>query len=152
MTINVQLREIVTAISNISVQGVNVKDLNKIPEDASELCPIFFPNPDGFITDMAWSPESFGADNVRKMNLEYTLNYRYLHAPVGGTGDILSAYEGLVVNVIAILEAIFADSTPDGSIDMTLQGITELGSQTDIADQLQYHGVDIALRVLEYIQ
>lgn len=152
MTIAVNLETIATAIAGISVTGVNMRGIDKIPENALSILPVFYPSPTGFVTDMAFERVSFGADNSAKMNLTYTLNYTYLHAPVGSGGGLLAVYAGMITNIVLILEAIFANSTPNGAINMELAGISDIGVQTDPAGETNYHGVSIAFRVEEYVQ
>ena len=152
MTADVNLVAIADALSALQVSGVNVRDIDQIPENATNIVPVFFPIPNGFITDMVWERETFGADTVAKMNLTYVLHYRYLHAPIGSGGGLLAVYAGLIKNLVKILQAIFADSNLSGEVvDVSLNGISDIGALPDPAGN-PFHGVDITLKVLEYIQ
>lgn len=151
MTVNVQFEAIATAIAGLSISGVHVFDIDNIPANAIDSCPAFFPAPDNFVTDMQPSIESLGGDSGRKINLVYTLNYRFLYAPLG-SGSVLQNYAGLITKLVLILESVLGTSTPNGSIDMMLLGVSDIGPMVDPAGQNTYHGVDIALRVLEYVQ
>lgn len=151
MTITINFITIADSLAGLQIDGVNVLGLDQIPENALPIVPVFFPRPEDFITDMTFERVSFGADNVAKMNLNYVLNYRFLHAPVGAGGGLLAAYNGLITNLAEILKAIFSDSNPADAVDMTLQGISNIGPLEDPAGN-EYHGVEIALQVLEYTQ
>lgn len=151
MTVNCQLVTIADAIAGLSISGVNNFDIDKIPENAIDYCPAFFPRPDNFITEMTPEIVTLGGDAVRGINLSYTLNYRFLFAPVG-SGAVLQNYAGLITKLELILEAVLGNSTPAGSVNMELAGLSDIGPMTDPAGQNTYHGVEIALRVLEFAQ
>lgn len=152
MTATIVLEDVADAIAALSVAGVNIRDIDQIPETAKNILPVFFPVPNGFITDLAWSRESFGADADAKMNLTYILHYRYLHGVVGTGGGLLAVYAAMIRNIINILKAIFADSNLGDAVDVTLNGISDIGVHTDPTGELKYHGVEITLKVTEYIQ
>ena len=81
----------------------------------------------------------------------YTLNYVYLHAPIGSGISTYDIYKGLLTNVIAIFEAIFANDAPDGAIDLQLSTLSDIGTVTDPAGT-EYWGISFSLRVLEHVQ
>ena len=151
MTINCQLVTIADAISGLSISGVTVKDIDTVPENAIDYCPVLFPVPDNFITDMQFERVSFGGDSVAAMNVSYTMHYRYLHAPIG-SGSVLQNYKGIIEKLELILEAIMGNSSPTGAVNMTLLNVSDLGPVSDVAGQTMFHGVDIALRVEEFAQ
>jgi hypothetical protein len=151
MTVNIQIATIADAISNLSISGVNNYDIDKIPESAIDFCPALFPAPDNYVTDLQFTVQSFGGDSARKLDVSYTLNYRFLYAPIG-SGSVLQNYAGLIAKLELILEALLGASTPTGSIDMSLLGVSNIGPLSDPAGQTMYHGVEIALRILEYTQ
>lgn len=151
MTVEIHFREVATSMSQLTISGVNVKDINTVPESAIDHCPLLFPVPNNFVTDVQFTVASLGNDDSRKLNLEYTLNYRYLHAPIG-SGAVLETYVGIIENLTAILVAIASDSFTDEAVDYSIQSVSDLGAVTDIAGQTMFHGVDISIRVLEYIQ
>lgn len=152
MTINCQIDTVSASIAALTISGVTIKSSASIPESAMMLCPILFPKPDGFVTDMEFTRESQGGNGTALMNLSYTLNYVYCHAPIGsGVGGIFTTYGPLITNLALILEKIFASDTLTGAVDITLSGVTNIGPVVDPAGNA-YHGVEIALRVLEFIQ
>jgi hypothetical protein len=150
MTINCQLVTIVNAIAELQVDGLNMRDLKHIPESAIDSCPVFFPAPDGFVSNVTFTPQSFGSDSQRKLDLAYSLKYRFLYAPLGA-GAFLQNYAGMITMLAEILEAIMGNSTPEGSVDMNLETLA-VNAMVDPAGQNQYHGAEITLRVLEFAQ
>lgn len=151
MTVTVNLVTVADSIANLSISGVNVKDIDQIPESALPVLPVLFPLPNGFITDVNWTRLTLG-DAEAQMNLEYVLHYRYLHAVVGSGGGLLAVYSDMITNIAAILKKIFENSTLLGAVDITLESVSDIGALPDPAGQTQYHGVNIALRVLEFTQ
>lgn len=152
MTITVNLENIAHEISNINVPGINFRDIDGVPESALPILPVVFPAPDNFITDLEWTRDSYGSDDVAKMSITYTLHYRYLHAVIGSGGGLLSVYSSMIANIVKILSAIFADSNYSGAIDLTLLDISNIGPMSDPAGETQYHGMEFSLKVLEFIQ
>ena len=151
MTVNIQFPAVAESLSQLSISGVNVFDVDTIPADASRSCPALYPAPAGFITDLEFVLQSFGNDANRKIDIAYTLNYRFLYAPIG-SASLLQNYAGLIDKLAIIIEKILSNSTPDGAVNMDLLGVSNIGAMMDEAGQTMYHGVDIALRVLEFAQ
>jgi hypothetical protein len=151
MTITVNIVTVAQSISNIGIAGINVRDIDNIPENAMPILPVLFPVPNGFITDTNFERVTFGGSSA-KMDLVYTLHYRYLHAVVGSGGGLLAVYEGLLTNLAKILEKIFYNHAPTGAVDMVLSSVSDIGVLTDPGGQTMYHGVDFALRITEFVQ
>jgi hypothetical protein len=151
MTIEIKLKAIADAISGLTITGVNMFDIDHIPLNCIDSCPAFFPVPNGFVTDFHTSRESLGDDSTRKINVVYVLNYRYLHAPIG-SGSTLENYAGILSNMVTIVEVVLGNTSLGGAIDIDEPVVSDIGAMTDLAGQNQYHGVDIALRVLEFVQ
>ena len=150
MTIALNLVTVAESIADLDIAGVTVRDIDQIPEAALTLLPVLYPLPNGFITDMTFTRQTQG--NSAAMDLSYTLHYRYLHAIVGSGGGLLTVYSGMIENIVKILEAIFGNSNLTGAVDVELNGVSDIGVMFDPAGQTQYHGVDITLRVLEFVQ
>jgi hypothetical protein len=152
MTINCQIETITNSIAGWSISGVSMHDIHDIPESVELLTPTMFPRPNDFVTDMGFERVSQGGAGTAMMNLTYTLNYVYCHAPIGsGLGGLFSVYSGLITNIALIMEKIFASDNPTGGIDLQLAGLSSVGPVSDPSGKA-YHGVEIALRVVEFIQ
>ena len=151
MTVSVSLSTVADSIAGLSISGVNIKDIDQIPDNASMLCPLFIPNPSGFVTDISPSFETFGSNGNAKMNLAYTLNYIFLHSEIGSGVSAFSAYSDLLSKLTSIIAAIMSNDTITGAVDIRLQGISSVGVVTDPAEH-EYWGVQFSFRVLEYVQ
>ena len=152
MTINCQIDTVTNSIAAWSISGVTIRDIHDIPEDVILLGPILFPRPDGFVTDMQFTRESQGGAGTAMMNLSYTLNYVYCHTPIGsGLGGLFSTYSGLITNLALIIEKVFASDNASGAVDLQLAGVSNVGPVSDPSGKA-YHGVEIALRITEFIQ
>jgi hypothetical protein len=152
MTISVKLAIVVTAIAGLSISGVNVRDVDNIPVDASKILPVLYPKPDDFITGLDFKRITTGGHGTAQMDLVYTLHYRYLHAPVGSGLGVLSTYAALIDNLALIMATIFGNDDIAGAVDMELSDISNIGPLTDPAGSTTYHGVDIALKITEQAQ
>jgi len=75
MAITSTISTVADSISNLSVSGVTIKDIDQIPESAAMLCPLLIPKPDNFVTDLSVSFEPFGTNGSAKIKTNYTLNY-----------------------------------------------------------------------------
>jgi hypothetical protein len=151
MSINVQFATVIDAISNLSVSGVTLKDVDTIPENVQLLCPVLFPRPDNFITEVTPEFVTYGSLGTAKINLSYTLNFMYCHAPIGsGLGGVFANYGSLITNLELILEKILESDVVTGAVDLQLAGVN-IAPITDPAGN-NYFGAEIALRVQEFAQ
>lgn len=151
MTVSVGFSTVTNSIAALSISGVTIKDVDEIPEDVTTLTPILFPQPSGFITDISPSFESFGSNGAAKMDLAYTLNYVYLHAPVGSGINALAPYSGMITKLAEIFVAIMSNDAITGAVDVRLNSLPNIGVVTAPNDD-DYWGVLISLRVLEHVQ
>lgn len=150
MTINVQFDTVAASIAALSISGVRVFDIDQIPEDCRMQVPALIPRPDGYITDLSPTVQSFGSGGTAKLDLSYTLTYRYLHAPLG-TAQLFSTYSGMIAKLALILETIFANDVVSGAVDLQTVALSDVGPVEDPAGNM-YHGADISFRVLEFAQ
>lgn len=151
MTVSINFETVTNSIAALSISGVTIKDIDEIPEDAAMLTPILFPQPSGFITDIAPSFETLGSNGAAKMNLEYTLNYVYLHAPVGNGINAFAPYAGMITKLAAIFVAIMSNDAITGLVDLKLNALPNLGVVAS-PNEVDYWGALISLRVTEYVQ
>ena len=147
----VKIATVLDSISKLSVSGVTIKDVDEIPQEVTErLCPILFPSPDGLVTGLTVTPQSFGAGTSGKNDVNYTLNYVYLHAPIGSGRFIADNVSAMVAKVVLILNALIANDAVTGSVDIE-PSIGEFGVIEDLSGN-QFHGVTITIKVLEFYE
>jgi hypothetical protein len=139
------------SISDIdySSKGIHGKDASEIPVNGLTECPYLAPSPRGFISDIQFSREAFGGNGNEPMNLVYTMNWQYFHAPIG-TLLTFENYENLLDNLAYILKQIANNDSITGAVDMKISTISDIGGISDPAGNL-FHGVEIGLQVLEFI-
>lgn len=151
MTVDVQIGTVIGAISNLSITGINLKDIDEIPENAEMFLPCLFPNPDEPITDIEPRFVSFGTMGGAKMDLGYTLHYLYIHAKVGSGLTLNAILPGLISNLALIFETIMSNDVVTGAVDLQLDSLPSIGVIIGPTGA-QYHGCALSFRVLEHVQ
>jgi hypothetical protein len=141
---------IADSISQLTVTGVNIKDLDQIPPDATRLTPVLFPEPLGFVTDFTLTRESQGSNTfLAKYTVTYRLHYTFLHSPIG-SARILDLYDDMVGKAFAILDKIIDNDAITGAVDIQPAEAIEFGPVPDPAGNM-YHGCRFVLQVMEFV-
>jgi hypothetical protein len=151
MTVNSQIATVAAAIAGLTISGVTMRDIDEIPDSAALLCPLMLPQPDNFVTNLAYSRETFGSMGAAKMNTSYTLNYAYLHCEVGSGLNTYASYAGIISKLELILETIMSNDVINGAVDIQVESIGNIGVIPDPAG-VQYWGLLFSFRVLEFTQ
>jgi len=151
MTITIGFSTVANSIAALSISGVKVLDIDEITTSGSMICPVLFPQPDNFVTNMAVERMSVGSGGTALMNMTYNLNYVYLHAEVGSGLSAFEIYTGLITNLALIIKTLLQNDNITGAVDMEVNDIGELGVITDPAGN-NYFGVLFSLSILEFIQ
>jgi len=148
MSYNVNFDTIANSISNISITGIKMLDIDKIPTNAAMACPVFYPRPDGYITELSVSNDAFGSGTGKPITLSYKLNYVYAHAAIGALLDF-GFYNGLISNIAAILSKLAESDAITGVTDLQIETITSVGPVNDPAGNV-YHGCEIVLSIQQF--
>ena len=151
MTIAVNFATVADSISKLSISGITMRDIDQVPDSAQMLCPIMFPQPDNFITNINVERVTVGSGGTAKMDMTYTLNYVFLQAEMGAGISAFSMYSNIVSNLAAILVKMFASDNITGAVDLTLNSIGEIGTISDPSGN-QYWGVLLSFNILEFVQ
>ena len=151
MTITIGFVTVADSISKMTVTGVTMKDINEIPDAGQMLCPVMFPQPNGFVTGLSVERMSFGGAGTAKMDMNYILNYVYLHAETGTGISSFDAYSGIITNLAVIIKAILTNDNITGCVDMEINTIGEIGTIVDPAGN-SFWGVLVSFKILEQIQ
>jgi hypothetical protein len=154
MTTETLFLDVTEGIANLSIPGVAVLDVDRVTTSKvmspGSLCPI----PDNFVSNIVYTPDSFGVGTSRKGTLAYTLNYRYYHSAIGA--ELSGVYPVMLERLKAILNKVLstesiADSDGDAiAVSFDLAGIGKIGPVYDPAGNT-FHGVDISFRIQEFI-
>jgi len=151
MTVTCSVNTVASSIAGLTVSGVTIKDITAIPDSAKMLCPIIIPQPNGYMSSTKVIFETFGSNTGAKLNMEYDLNYVYLHCEAGSGVNAFAPFSSLMTNLAAILVTIMSNDKINGLVDMTLGGIGDVGIINDPAGN-SYWGVLFSLHVLEFSQ
>jgi hypothetical protein len=150
MTVDVQFGNIITAISQLSIGNINIKDVDEIPENAEMALPVLFINPDDPISSIEPTFESFGTMGTAKMNLVYNLNYIYLHAKVGAALSLSSVLPGVISAAALIMETVFSNDVVGTALQFENSSMTI--TVVESASGARFHGATFSFRVLEHVQ
>ena len=151
MTVTCSVNTVASSIAALSVSGVTIKDIDKIPDSAKLLCPVLIPQPNDYMSNTLMSFESFGSNGTAKMDLEYDLNYVYLHCEAGSGVNAFAPFSSLMTKLAAILVVIFSNDAITGLVDMKLNSVSNVGIINDPAGN-SYWGVLLSFHVLEFAQ
>ena len=148
----VKIATVFNSIAALSVAGVTLKDVDEIPEAVLvRHCPVLFPDPDTPVSNVRVEPQSTGAGTDGLNDVRYTLNYVYLHAPVGEGRYITKNVSGMVAKAVLILNALIANDAVTGSIDIEPRIEGEFGVMVDPSGA-QFWGFRLAIDVLEFYE
>lgn len=150
MTVDVKFGTVITAIAGLTIDGVSIKDIDEIPENAEMVLPVLFPDPGDLITELSLERLSLGTGATAAMNMTYTLHYLYAHAKIGTALSLASVLPGMLTNIALILETLAANSTVNGAIDLDNPQV-QIGIVTG-PNGAQFHGAAFSFRVLEFVQ
>ena len=148
----VKIASVATAIAGLSVSGVTLKDISSIPEQVDQRqCPILFPDPAGFVTGLTVARVTQGLDSTAAKDVNYTLNYIYLHCEVGTVRYLTDAIDTMVDKVVLVLNAITDNSTVNGAVDLVPSMAGEFGQIEGPAGNV-FFGCRISIAVLEFYE
>lgn len=150
MTVDIQFGNVITAISQLHINGVAIKDIDEIPENAEMVLPVLFPDPGDLITEVSLERLSYGSGTTAAMNMRYRLHYLYAHAKIGSSLSLSSVMPGLLSNLALILEVMATNDAVNGAVDLDNPQI-QIG-QIESPNGAKFHGAAISLGVLEHVQ
>lgn len=146
-------KNIASAISGLTIGSIKVKDIDEIPEQVQPRdTPILFPNPDGWLeggnAEPADGPATFGPAANRLWIFSRTLNYVYLHAPVGSNRGLFAQIPSLSDAADAITEALLGlDISQVDVQSVRVSGFSVLTAP----DGANYFGFSLALTCREKV-
>ena len=148
MTATTYLASIVTAISDLTITGVTIKDMSEVTASWVSLPKVLYPNVDDFVTDFDLTYPTYVQDGEGPVDIKYTLNYRYLSTQVGDMATMPVQSNLVMTEVISIINKLLTVRSPyDGRVTMAAK-VASIGAKMDPAGN-QYFGADIALNIEE---
>ncbi len=151
MTVTVEVDTVSLSIAALSISGVTIKDIDHIPDSAKLLCPLLIPQPNDYMSNTKVASMSFGSNGSQKINLEYDLQYVYLHCESGSGVNAFAPYGSLIRKIKQILITLISNDSISGLVDLTVNSISNVGIINDPAGN-SYWGVLVSLHVLEHSQ
>ena len=146
MTYAINFTTVTNSIAALSISGVTVKDVDEITSSRMGQGAILAPRPDGFVTDISFTPDEM---TKQKLTLKYTLNYVYYHCPIGSTLNFAD-YSNLIGKLALILAAMIEDHTLTGAVDTEAPSVGDIGPVLDPAGNA-FHGCTISLTISQFI-
>ena len=148
-----QIATVADSIAGLTVAGVTLKDIDEIiTEGTKRNTPVIIPRPDGFLSGFVYERESFGTGDVAAANVTYTLTYRLIHSKIGtGRSKVIAKYSDMVAKVGLFLDAIIANDTITGAVDIQAASVSEFGPVSDPAGSAIFLGCDIGIQVTEFV-
>lgn len=147
-TATTYMASIVSAISQLTITGITIKDIDEVAASWVSLPKVLYPNIDDFVTNFELNYPTFVQDGTGPVDIKYSLNYRYLSTQVGDMATVAVQSNLVLAEVISIVNKMLTVRAPyDGRVLMTL-GDLSIGARLDPAGN-QYFGADFALNVEE---
>jgi len=138
-----------TSIAALSVSGVKICDLDDIPPSGTRLTPILFPDPANPLSNFTPEIESFGGGSSRLLDVDYDLNYVYIHCEVGAGRTGLDYLEGCVNSIQAIYDAILSIDVFTGGVDIIPTSNIQIITMADPSGK-NYLGCALTFHVKEF--
>lgn len=151
MTVSISFTAVPTALAALSISGVKILDIDKIPDSGLEmLTPVLFPDPANWISGISVTRETMGVSGTGKYDLTYSLNYVYLHAPVGGNISDFGNFSAMITKLGLICTELANNDTLGSVDDLTIGSVSEPGF-IEAPDGGIFHGCRLTLNVLEFV-
>jgi len=140
----IPISTITAAIKAISVAGVTIRDTTELTDgiNPGRDCPVLVPRPNGFVGLGAVERDTVGRASVARKTVTFTLAYRFFHSGMGQGRGEYDVFNDFVSKLFLIWDALIAADALNGTVDMTMSGMPDLGVVEDGAGK-QFWGADI---------
>jgi hypothetical protein len=151
MSLSSHIATLTEGIAALKVDRVSIKSIGEIPASGRMICPVFYPDPEHFISGYSFDFEALRTNTAALVRQSYDLNYIYLHCEVGSGISPFLAHVGMVENFSKFLIALFSNDELMGLMDISLGNMSDFGVVSDPSD-IEYWGFQFSLRVAGYNQ
>jgi len=152
MTVSIGITAIMTALSDLSITGLTFCDTSEIPEGTDPFrVPMLFPIPDRFISDFVYTRDSYGGGSTALAHVNYNINLRLCYAPMASGRGLFDVYPSMVAMVVLILNKLIVSDTLSTAVDVQVAGVPVFGKVFDIHNNIPYHGAEITVSVMEFV-
>lgn len=147
---SIQIVEVATEIAGLSVTGLtDILDLDEMIDSFEGALPFLMPAPNFMLGMDPPEANAFGTHDVAPQTLNYTLVYRLFFAEVGEEEGLKYIYQGMA-DMVGLIQDVFTQNTLSSVIDIKAGSVGPFTVVTDPAGS-QFHGVDIQVQVMEFI-
>ncbi len=101
------------------------------------------------ISDIVPEVVALGTGSTKRLNVEYTLNYRFFYQKVGANRKLKDVFDGLMTKLGLTVDVLLINDVVAGALDLQIVGITGGPVVVDPINE-SFFGYDIALRILEF--
>ena len=137
------------SIAAVVISGVTVRDVDEIPQSAQMICPILFPQPEAWLSDVTQGAKAVSVADGGQSDFTYILHYVFLLCEAGSGVDQTDPYGNLVSKLKTVINTILDDDTLAASVEISLNGMDGIGIVQDPSGN-NFWGALLAFRVLEY--
>ena len=138
------------SISKLTVTGVTIRDLDDMSNEVfARDCPLVMPAPTWF-TVAEVERVNLGSGTAAKWDFTYILSYRLFYQEVGNERNPGSIIPTLAAKTFLFIDAVIANDSITGAIDMELVSSPVFGVVEDPVGKL-FWGADIELQIMEFI-
>lgn len=142
---------VTNSIAALSVSGVRICDVDEIPTTADlDRGPTLYPEPVGFVQSLIVERDSTCVASLAKKHATYVLRYTFAYHRDGMTRDLPTLYAGAVDKAADVLDALIANDTITGAINITPSISGGFGPVASPDGNL-FIGCIINIEVLEFI-
>lgn len=115
---SLKINTVADSISNLTVSGLSLKDIDEIPAKLEGRdCPFLTLDPDNPVTFESLDFVTTGGPNAKK-DAHYTLNYLLVYGQVGkGRTNKLESISGMISMAQLIIEAVIGATAITGAVD-----------------------------------
>ena len=145
-----QIVNIARAIADLDIPGLAIKDLDNIPAECTNLLPVLFPEPVGYLSNFVVVWDSQGGHGVQMMTVQYDLRYTLLYSAIGAGRTGLEYYGQMMDKVSILLDEMLVNDDLTGTIDFLPVEVTEAGPVPDPAGNM-FLGCRLTLHVKEFV-
>ena len=141
---------VTNSIAALSVTGLTIKDVDEIPYSVTDRqCPILYPEPVNFISDITITPASYGTAGSGHFDVFYTLRYSFLYQKAGAGRGSLSNYQGMVQLWEDLIDRMIISDNITGCVDIQVAGSVSFGGLPDPSGEM-FIGSELLFRVHEF--
>lgn len=140
------IESICTAIAALTISGVTIYDLDEFPNEVKDRGAVLMPKPDGFITDIQVSRDSFSGLKT----VTYDLHYMLYGGEVGQGRKVAEGWSSMIGNLCDVLDTIITNDSLSQAIEFEPQDVTNIGPVVDPSGKT-HHGAELVFSVKEFI-